>query len=509
MGDTYLASLCGGDGLLLFLQGTQSVAKLLANLRTDIETTRTSLQCSRINPIYENAAYEVLCNETAVASSRGFLLFFVISVASTIIVSLRASWYHVIEEEKVYQDENDIAENMILDEHEEYLAYISKYKHEWQEYRGFKSDSLDEWEGGDDEDDDEGSEELSYLSGSRTEGSMQNEPRTEGDRRVEDERCDPSGHDSDTRNRRRPDDPKTKVVFDSIDTQDISFPSLKDPNSDPLSMGQGNGYEEMPPLLLVTGLADNDDLNPWEMRAPHRNDPTPSGAHVIIQHHESAKDPDGATQETYPILFRDEKDDIVDDDDDSDIILNRFPLTERDARGLCRERHGSVTGSQEEEAVEGEGVEVALLSSIPAAAHHYHQSTINGSKGASNRMQQPYESRDDIMPRQPHGVRVTTRAAVEREDMSVESIYTSSSSIMFERAARKQQRPRRLDPSPTASITQELSGTLSQGSLSRVRSGSLTRVRTSSPAFQSLVEKFEPKLAVKLEPDNPSFRVFN
>jgi hypothetical protein len=29
-----------------------------------------------------------------------------------------------------------VADNMIMDEHEEYLAYISKYKHEWQEYKG-------------------------------------------------------------------------------------------------------------------------------------------------------------------------------------------------------------------------------------------------------------------------------------------------------------------------------------------------------------------------------------
>jgi hypothetical protein len=54
-----------------------------------------------------------------------------------VIMSLRASWLQNVQEEKVYHDESEMAENMILDEHEEYLAYISKYKHEWQEYRGF------------------------------------------------------------------------------------------------------------------------------------------------------------------------------------------------------------------------------------------------------------------------------------------------------------------------------------------------------------------------------------
>lgn len=41
---------------------------------------------------------------------------------------------------KNYHDETDVAENMVLDEHEEYLAYISRYKHEWQEYEGFEEE---------------------------------------------------------------------------------------------------------------------------------------------------------------------------------------------------------------------------------------------------------------------------------------------------------------------------------------------------------------------------------
>jgi hypothetical protein len=42
------------------------------------------------------------------------------------------------DEDKVY-DENEAAENMVLDEHEEYLAYISKYKHEWEDYEGINA----------------------------------------------------------------------------------------------------------------------------------------------------------------------------------------------------------------------------------------------------------------------------------------------------------------------------------------------------------------------------------
>ena len=43
--------------------------------------------------------------------------------------------------DKMYTD-NEVAENMVLDEHEEYLNYISKYKHEWEDYRGVNVLSL-------------------------------------------------------------------------------------------------------------------------------------------------------------------------------------------------------------------------------------------------------------------------------------------------------------------------------------------------------------------------------
>jgi hypothetical protein len=66
-------------------------------------------------------------------------MFFILSISTMIMITLRTSWLKSTgDEEKVYQDENEIAENMIVNEHEEYLAYISKYNHEWQEYNGFE-----------------------------------------------------------------------------------------------------------------------------------------------------------------------------------------------------------------------------------------------------------------------------------------------------------------------------------------------------------------------------------
>lgn len=51
-------------------------------------------------------------------------------------ITFRASWRHQIEADELYA-EDEVDENMFVDEYEEYLAYISKYKHEWDEYEGF------------------------------------------------------------------------------------------------------------------------------------------------------------------------------------------------------------------------------------------------------------------------------------------------------------------------------------------------------------------------------------
>jgi hypothetical protein len=69
------------------------------------------------------------------ASSWAFVLFLSVGVVTMAMVSIRASWIQNIQEGKIYH-EDEVAENMMLDEHEEYLAYISRYKHEWQEYEG-------------------------------------------------------------------------------------------------------------------------------------------------------------------------------------------------------------------------------------------------------------------------------------------------------------------------------------------------------------------------------------
>ena len=138
IGRSNLIEQCGGGAKLaeMFI-GARNLAKLLTTIRKSLGSASSSLECERMNPIYTQIAHVSLCTDAASASAYGFLFFVILGVSMMILISLRASWLKNVEEEKVYHDENEIAENMILDEHEEYLAYISRYKHEWQEYHGF------------------------------------------------------------------------------------------------------------------------------------------------------------------------------------------------------------------------------------------------------------------------------------------------------------------------------------------------------------------------------------
>ena len=137
IGRAQLVEQCGGTRLNDLFSGARNLAKLLTAIRRALSSASSSLECDRINPIYIQAAHESVCTNTAAAAAYGFILFLVLGISTMTMISLRTAWLRNIEEEKVYHDEDEVAENMILDEHEEYLHYISKYKHEWQEYNGF------------------------------------------------------------------------------------------------------------------------------------------------------------------------------------------------------------------------------------------------------------------------------------------------------------------------------------------------------------------------------------
>ena len=142
IGRAKVVEQCGGEGLDDLFGGARNLAKVLKAITNSLDSVTGSLACSRINPIYVEAAHNTVCNDAASAVAFGFVFFLLLGISTMTMISLRASWLRNIEEEKVYHDESEIAENMILDEHEEYLNYISRYKHEWQEYRGFEETSV-------------------------------------------------------------------------------------------------------------------------------------------------------------------------------------------------------------------------------------------------------------------------------------------------------------------------------------------------------------------------------
>eukprot|EP00980_Cylindrotheca_fusiformis_P012169 scaffold2939_cov123-Cylindrotheca_fusiformis.AAC.13 len=131
---------CGGDYLVDFVSGARNVAKLLTTMRRSLRDASGHLECDKLNPLYTQLVHDTLCTDAASASSYGFIFFLILSISTMVMVSLRAALLqNTGDDEKVYQDEDEIAENMVVDEHEDYLKYISKYKHEWQEYNGIET----------------------------------------------------------------------------------------------------------------------------------------------------------------------------------------------------------------------------------------------------------------------------------------------------------------------------------------------------------------------------------
>jgi hypothetical protein len=133
-----LIQQCGSDNIHGFLRETTDQAKLLTVISKTLKSSIEALSCSRVQPVYVEVVNESMCSEAASSVSLAFLFFMLMGISTMGMITLRASWTQQAHEENIFKEEEE-AENMIVDEHEEYLAYISKYKHEWQEYRGFDS----------------------------------------------------------------------------------------------------------------------------------------------------------------------------------------------------------------------------------------------------------------------------------------------------------------------------------------------------------------------------------
>jgi hypothetical protein len=144
LGRSQVIDKCGDEEAFSdMLSGARNLAKLLTAIRRSLASIERSLRCNAINPLYAETFHVTICTTALTSTVNGLILFLVVSISVMAMITLRASWLRHIEEEKVYHDEDEIAENMILDEHEEYLAYISRYKHEWQEYGGFEREGAE------------------------------------------------------------------------------------------------------------------------------------------------------------------------------------------------------------------------------------------------------------------------------------------------------------------------------------------------------------------------------
>jgi hypothetical protein len=244
VGVSEITEMCGGDQLDGFLTSARDLARHLTTIRKAMESADLALDCDRMNPVYVDALHGSMCTDVASASAWGFVLFFAIGLSTMSMITLRASWRHQIGEDKIY-DESDVADNMILDEHEEYLAYISKYKHEWQEYKGIEARNR------------------SPIGLNASTSGSENSTGTRSD--------DGSGGEEpplDNENREEPFDPygcSDNDNLSSASTEDISFLSLRDTQREGDFSGDGELIIALPPPLLPLSqriFIDSDDYEP-------------------------------------------------------------------------------------------------------------------------------------------------------------------------------------------------------------------------------------------------------
>jgi hypothetical protein len=86
---------CGeGNHIDIFFSGIQNLASHLDLVRGSLAEVTTALACPNINSLYSRSVHGVLCTDIAAASANGFVLLFLVSLASMILISLRASWRH-------------------------------------------------------------------------------------------------------------------------------------------------------------------------------------------------------------------------------------------------------------------------------------------------------------------------------------------------------------------------------------------------------------------------------
>jgi len=238
IGRSVISEECGGNGLDALLSSARNIAKLLTKERRALNSLSESLKCERINPLYTDNIHGSICTDFAEASAWGMITFSVLAISMMTLLTLRASWLVHVDEGKIYHDESEVAENMIVDEHEEYLRYISRYKHEWQEYDGFVASTR---------------KSASFSEADADEGTEEDEQND-----IEfDSASDRSGYSTNQDKGRF----ETNDVT-SLNSGDISFPSLNMPPTPPGSTSTRRMVSPVLPSILT-------DLS--KSRKPHQS----------------------------------------------------------------------------------------------------------------------------------------------------------------------------------------------------------------------------------------------
>ena len=226
VGRSEISEECGGSGLDELLSAARNIAKLLTKVRRALDSMSDSLACERIRPLYERTVHDSLCTDLSTATAWSAIVFTLLGTGLMILITLRASWRLRVDDDRIYHHESEVAENMIVDEHEEYLRYISKYKHEWQEYGGFGGTAMGKSASASYSVSEGDQEEDGYYSRSGSSSHNDSVYTTDNDGM--------SMHEDST----------------SVESADISFPSLQIPPSDDLSV-QNFTSETMPPSILA------------------------------------------------------------------------------------------------------------------------------------------------------------------------------------------------------------------------------------------------------------------
>eukprot|EP00550_Attheya_septentrionalis_P007208 CAMPEP_0198286856 /NCGR_PEP_ID=MMETSP1449-20131203/5819_1 /TAXON_ID=420275 /ORGANISM="Attheya septentrionalis, Strain CCMP2084" /LENGTH=1004 /DNA_ID=CAMNT_0043984683 /DNA_START=148 /DNA_END=3162 /DNA_ORIENTATION=+ len=118
------------------LDGLMDAARVIARnsnyVVKGIQRTPNTMSCRRVNPIYIETVHRSLCYNTASGVSWLFIMLLIVSISVMAMITLRAS----LLQSKEWEDPSKTQEVLFFDEHKEYLKYIGKYQHEWEEFGG-------------------------------------------------------------------------------------------------------------------------------------------------------------------------------------------------------------------------------------------------------------------------------------------------------------------------------------------------------------------------------------